>query len=184
MAYFPDSGLFSLVSEMTTGHHVGIAAVGAEGAIGLSVLLGMHQFPHSVVTLVPSRGYLIPACRLLEMFRDSENIRRVALAYIGSRMSELTVAAACNRVHSHRQRLARWLLMATQKAQQRSLPLTHEALAHIVGVPRHAVTIALTQLRRNGAIGYRRGRIDVLRRSALVAEACECYGACADLVVP
>jgi CRP-like cAMP-binding protein len=176
-AYFPDSGLFSLISEMTTGHQLAVAAVGAEGVIGLGVLLGMRQYPHSAVTLVPSRGYLVQADRFLHVFRDSEDLRRIALAYVGGQMDELTIAAACNRIHSHRQRLARWLLVATDKAQQASLPVTHEALAQMVGGPRHAVTVALNQLRTKGAIAYRRGRIDVRKRPALVQEACECYNA-------
>src|SRR5258706_1314439 len=55
-AYFPDSGLFSLVSEMATGHQVAVAAVGAEGAIGIGTALGMRHYLHSTVTLVPSQG--------------------------------------------------------------------------------------------------------------------------------
>jgi len=33
-AYFPDSGVVSVVSEMTTGHHLAVATVGAEGVLG------------------------------------------------------------------------------------------------------------------------------------------------------
>jgi CRP-like cAMP-binding protein len=176
-AYFPDDGVLSLISRMTTGHQVAIAAVGAEGVIGLGALMGMRRCPLSSVTLVPSRGHVVAADRFLRVFRDSEDLQRIALAYTGSRMGELTIAAACNRVHSHRQRLARWLLIATDKARQHSLPVTHEALAQMVGGPRHAVTVALNELRTKGALAYRRGGVDVLERSALVAEACECYGA-------
>jgi CRP-like cAMP-binding protein len=106
------------------------------------------------------------------------------MAYVGGRMGELTTSAGCNRVHSHRQRLARWLLIATDKAQLRSLPVTHEALAQMVGGPRHAVTIALNELRTRNAIAYLRGRVDVLNRTALVAEACECYGAPGPVIPP
>jgi CRP-like cAMP-binding protein len=174
-AYFPDSGLLALISEMTTGHHVAVAAVGAEGMIGLGVLFGLRHHLYSPMTFVPSRGYLVRADRLRRVFTDSEDLRRVVLAYVGGRIGELAIAAACNRVHSHRQRLARWLLIATDKAQQRSLPITHDALAQMVGGPRHAVTVALKQLRAKGAIVHRRGHIDVLRRFVLIEEACECY---------
>jgi CRP-like cAMP-binding protein len=173
--YFPDSGVLSLICQTTTGHQVAVAAVGAEGVVGLGALFDMRHYSNSIVTLVPSRGHLVPAHRFLRVFRDSEEFRRIAMAYVGGRMGELTSAAGCNRVHSHRQRLARWLLIATDKAQLRSLPVTHEALAQMVGGPRHAVTIALNQLRTRGAIAYLRGRVDVLKRSALVQEACECY---------
>ena len=177
--YFPDGGVLSLIREMTTGHQVAIAAVGSEGVIGLGALFGMRHHSHSSVALVPSRGSLVDAVQFLSAFRESEDVRRVVLAYVGRRMADLNVAAACNRVHSHRQRLARWLLIATDKAHQLWLPVTHDALAQMVGGPRHAVTVALNQLRTKGAIAYRRGRIDVRNRSALVVEACECYSAAA-----
>jgi CRP-like cAMP-binding protein len=176
-AYFPDTGVLSLICQTTTGHQVAVAAVGAEGVVGIGALFDMSHYSNSLVTLVPSRGHLVPAHRFVRVFKDSEEFRRIAMAYVGGRMGELTTAAGCNRVHSHRQRLARWLLIATDKARLRSLPVTHEALAQMVGGPRHAVTIALDQLRKRGAIAYLRGRVDVLKRSALVQEACECYGA-------
>jgi CRP-like cAMP-binding protein len=173
--YFPENGLFSLISQMTTGHQVAVAAVGAEGVLGIGAVLGMRQHPYSLVTLVPSHGHVVHAERFVRVFSDSEDLRRIALAYVGGRMGELTIAAACNRVHSHGQRLARWLLIATDKAHQRTLPVTHEALAQMVGGPRHAVSVALNHLRMKGAIAYRRGRVDLRKRSVLVQEACECY---------
>jgi CRP-like cAMP-binding protein len=182
--YFPDSGVFSLIREMTTGHQMAIAAVGAEGVIGLGALFRMRQYSHSSVAIVPSHGYLVGADQFLATFRESDEVRRAVLAYIGGWMDELIAAAACNRVHSHRQRLARWLLIVTDKAQQRWLPVTHDALAQMVGGPRHAVTVALNQLRSKGAISHRRGRIDVLMRSVLVKEACECYSATARVILP
>jgi len=45
----------------------------------------------------------------------------------------------------------------------------------MVGGPRHAVTVALNELRLRGAIAHLRGRIEVLERSVLIAQACECY---------
>jgi CRP-like cAMP-binding protein len=181
-AYFPDSGVFSLLSEMTTGHQVAVAAVGAEGVVGLDLLFGVSQHAHRLVVLVESAGHRIPADRFHRVFHQSEVFRRVMLMDVGRRMSELVVAAACNRVHSHRQRLARWLLVTTDRAGQRSLRLTHETLAHMVGGPRHAVTVALHELRVKGAIVHLRGRIDIVKRSVLVGQACECYEVLANLV--
>jgi CRP-like cAMP-binding protein len=176
-AYFPDAGLLPLIGDMTTGHQVAVAAVGVEGLIGVGALLGVRHYSHSTATLVASRGYVVRADRFLRVCGESVNVRDMVLAYVGHHLDDLIITAACNRVHSHRQRLARWLLVATDKAEQRWLPVTHDALAQMVGGPRHAVTGTLNLLRTNGAIVYRRGRIEVLNRSALVQEACECYGA-------
>jgi CRP-like cAMP-binding protein len=116
------------------------------------------------------------------VFQQSETVRRITLSHVGAQMRELATAAACNRVHSHRQRLARWLLITTDKARQQSLPITHETLAQMVGGPRHAVTVALSELRAKGVIAHLRGRVDILDRSVLIKQACECYVAPADLV--
>ena len=175
MAYFPDRGVISLVSEMTTGHQVAVAALGNEGMIGLGALFERPTYTHTLVVLVESQGFRITAGRFHRLFQQSETLRRVVLEHVGHRLGELTTAAACNRVHSHRQRLARWLLITTDKAGQPSLPVTHEALAQMVGGPRHAVTVALNELRVRGAIAHLRGRIDVLKRSVLIAQSCECY---------
>jgi CRP-like cAMP-binding protein len=173
--YFPETGVISLVSEMSTGHQVAIGAVGAEGMTGLGTVLGISHYRQSLIALLESGGHHISAARFRNTFQQSEALRRVTLAHIGLRMRELRTAAACNRVHSHRQRLARWLLVITDKAKQQSLPVTHEALAQLVGGPRHAVTAALNELRAKGAIARISRRVDILERSVLVAHACECY---------
>jgi CRP-like cAMP-binding protein len=180
-AYFPETGVFSIVSEMTTGHQLAIATIGAEGVIGLASLFGASHYTHRIVVLADSSGYRIPAGHFRRAFEQSPVFRAVTLAHIGGRMSQLVIEAACNRTHSHRQRLARCLLVMSDKAGQRSLRVTHEMLAQMVGGPRHAVTVALSELRVKGAIAHLRGRIDIVNRSVLVRQACECYGALAQL---
>src|SRR3954447_8641927 len=55
--YFPESGVVSVVSEMTTGHHLAVATVGAEGVLGLGALFGKDGYPLSLILLVEFRGY-------------------------------------------------------------------------------------------------------------------------------
>lgn len=173
--FFPDSGVVSVVSEMTTGHHLAVATVGADGMLGIGTLFGKERYSLSVIVLVESSGHRLPSAHLRDVFHRSRASAEVFLNYVGSRMWEALTLAACNRVHSHRQRLARWLLTATDRAGRASLPVTHETLAQMVGGPRHAVTVALNDLRAKGAIAHLRGRIEVLDRATLSAHACECY---------
>ena len=144
-AYFPDTGVLSLVSEMATGHQVAVDIVGADGMIGFDALFHTTHPGYRVVILAETDGYWIAADRLRRLCANSDDFRSILLTHIGSRMSEIMITAACNRVHSHRQRLARWLLIATDKAGRRSLDVTHETLAQLVGGPRHAVTVALNE---------------------------------------
>jgi CRP-like cAMP-binding protein len=174
-AYFPESGLISSVSEMATGHQVAVAAIGTEGVLGIEPLLGIMRSPYRLAVLLESTGYRLPADHLRRAFQESEILRALTLAHVGRVLTETASFAACSRSHSHRQRLARWLLVATDKAEQRSLPVTHDVLAQMVGGPRHAVTVALNELRAKGAIARMRGRVDILDRSVLIAHSCECY---------
>lgn len=79
------------------------------------------------------------------------------------------------RFHSSVERLARWLLLTAERAETTSLPLTHEALAPMVGAPRSAVTIAAASLREAGLIEYGQGLIEIRNVARLKEEACECY---------
>ena len=173
--YFPDAGVISVVSEMATGHQVAVAVVGREGLLGVGAVLSVPSYVQRLMAVVESHGIRVCADRFRYVFERSDLLRRATLGALGRRLVELTTVAACNRVHSHRQRLARWLLLITDTAGQRSLRVTHDTLAQMVSGPRHAVTVALNDLRGDGAIAYRRGTIDIGKRSLLMARACECY---------
>jgi CRP-like cAMP-binding protein len=174
-AFFPESGLIAMVRDMESGNSVAIGTVGAEGVFGLGSLFDVPRYAHRMSVVVESRGYQVPPDRLHDAFERSDRLRRILLSHFALRITEFLVAIACQRVHSQRQRLARWLLEATDKSGERSLSLTHDAIADMVGGPRHAVTKALNELRRKGGLAYLRGRIDILERSVVVAEACPCY---------
>lgn len=173
-AFFPVSGVLTYVREMTTGHHVSVAAVGREGLVGAPALIGVRRHAYHVVALVDSEGSRIRTDTLRRAFEEREGFRSAALADIGRQWSELASLVACSRVHSHHQRVARWLLMTLDKSRQSSLQLTHDDLARLVGGTRHAVTVVLNTLRRDGAIAHSRGRIDIVDRMRLVRHACEC----------
>ena len=173
--YFPDSGVIAWVSEMASGHHVAVASVGAEGVVGISRLLAIPRHPYHVVALLESAGHRLHIDAMLRAFDGFEGFRAAVLAHIGRHLIEVANLVACSRVHSHRQRLARWILMMTDKAGEQSIPITHDVLAQVVGGPRHAVTVGLNELRAKGAIAHLRGRVEILNRSVLIAHACECY---------
>jgi CRP-like cAMP-binding protein len=175
MAFFPDTGVIASVGEMATGHHLAVVLVGSDGVVGVGPLFSVTHFPRRLVAILTSAGHQLPVGRFRDLFNQSATLRSLTLAHVGRVVDEIATLAACSRVHSHRQRLARWLLVLAEKSQQSSLPLTHDVVADMVGGPRHAVTTALNHLREQGAVAPVRGRIDILDRSVLIASACECH---------
>ena len=72
-------------------------------------------------------------------------------------------------------RLARWLLMSQDRAQQDQFQVTHEFMAYMLGVRRVGITAAAGSLQRAGLIKYHRGELTVLDRAGLEAASCGCY---------
>jgi Mn-dependent DtxR family transcriptional regulator len=67
------------------------------------------------------------------------------------------------------------LLLSLDRLASNELTMTQELISNMLGVRREGVTEAAGKLQVAGIIRYSRGRIVVLDRPALEAQACECY---------
>ena len=65
--------------------------------------------------------------------------------------------------------------MSQDRISSKSLPLTHEFLALMLGTRRSSVSLAAGVLQDAGVINYSRGNVVILSRPALERAACECY---------
>jgi cAMP-binding proteins - catabolite gene activator and regulatory subunit of cAMP-dependent protein kinases len=74
------------------------------------------------------------------------------------------------------ERLARWLLMTSDRIKSDRLELTHEFISQMLGVRRSTVTLTTGVLQDSGLIRYKRGKVDILDRPKLEKVSCECYG--------
>jgi CRP-like cAMP-binding protein len=64
-------------------------------------------------------------------------------------------------------RLAHWLVLSAERAQSARLSLTHEHLAHMLGVRRVSITLAAGELKDQGLIDYQRGVVNILNMAGL-----------------
>ena len=97
------------------------------------------------------------------------------MSYIHLLLTMLSQNAACNRMHTVEERLARWLLLTHDRVGRNEFVFTQEFMSHMLGVRRAGVSVAANTLRRAGLIDYQRGEITVLNRSGLEDASCECY---------
>lgn len=179
--YFPVNCLVSLLTAVDKSRTLEVGMVGNEGMVGMPMVFGIGV--SAVRALVQGSGTALrmTTARFRTEFNRSPPLQRALFRYTHLLMAQVSQTAACNRFHEADQRLARWLLMTGDRLHSNHFLLTHEFLAHMLGVRRVGVTKAAEVLRSRGLIEYSRGNIQILDRKALEAAACPCYRIVKDL---
>jgi CRP-like cAMP-binding protein len=173
--FFPTTAIVSLLYLMESGASAEMARVGNEGILGIALFMGGDTTPSSAVVQTAGHGYRLPGHLLKEEFNRAAPVRRLLLRYTQGLIAQISQTAACNRHHSVKQQLCRWLLLTLDRLPANELIMTHGLVASAFGVRRETITEAAGNLQRDGLIRYRRGHIAVFERSGLEAGACECY---------
>jgi CRP-like cAMP-binding protein len=174
---FIDGGMVSLLIRLEDGAMIEAGVVGKEGVVGVAALMGgADAAPHTSMVQMPGAGMRIRSGLLREAMLRSPALLDRVLRYSQALHVQISQTAACNARHDLLERLARWLLMAHDRAEGDVLPLTQEFISMMLAVRRPGVTVAARSLQATGAIDYDRGRITVLDRRRLEEASCECYG--------
>ena len=180
-AYFPLDSYVAVVLNMADSNDVQVDLTGNEGMINVSLVLGVQVASFTCVVQGAGRAFRIHHTELQKMLDVDPFLRNVLNLYVSLRMDQLARNMACASLHTVEQRLARWLLMAKNRAHSNELLLTQEVLSHMLGVRRESVTQAASALQKQELISYSRGDLMLLNQPGLEAAACTCYEA--DLVV-
>ncbi len=158
------------------GFEVEVGMFGYESAIGISALMGTKHSLNRVFMQLGGYGFSSPLRAAQEEFARHGEFHHLALRYVQAQLTQATQSAACNVHHSHEQRLARWILICSDRARQDVMKLSQEFLADMLGSARPTVTITASHLKDLKLITYSRGVIHILDRKGLEKQACECYG--------
>ena len=175
--YFPTAGLFSLLVLETRGAAVEAMVVGREGMLGAALVLDQTTSAFEEVSQIEGSALSLPAEDLRQILAQDPASCALVLRYVGALLTATARSAACNRLHTTEQRLARWLLQVRDRIDSDVFHLTQEFLGHMLGVRRPTVTLATAELERAGLISHRRGRIRILDGAGLETAACEDYAA-------
>lgn len=174
-AYFPTSGIVSLLYVMKNGDSAEIAVVGNEGVVGISLFMGGSTTPSRAVVQSAGLGYRLKAPFLIAAFKLGGPVMNLLLRYTQALITQMSQTAVCNRHHSLDEQLCRWLLLSLDRLPGNELTMTQELISNMLGVRREGVTEAALKIQAAGLISYTRGRIKVLDRAGLEKRSCECY---------
>jgi CRP-like cAMP-binding protein len=167
--------MVSLLATTENGSTTQVGMVGDEGLVGIPAVLRISKAPYQVTVQIPGRAMRVRAEILVREFAREGPLQDILLRYVHSLLCQISQSAACNRFHRIEQRLCRWLLISHDRVKADDLPLTQEALSHMLGATRTNVTKAASALKEAGLIQYRRGTIRIINRLAMENLSCECY---------
>jgi CRP-like cAMP-binding protein len=171
---FPESGYLSMLIMLEDGDAAEVGLIGREGAVGASLALGVDRSPLEVLVQASGRALHLEADIFLKAIEENPVLLRQILRFTAAFSMHVTMTAACNGRHHIEQRLARWLLMTSDRLDGDDFQMTREFLSMMLGVRRAGVTVAAGMLQKGGFIIYERGRVRITNRPGLEAVSCEC----------
>lgn len=174
--HFVRQGVVSLTADTGDNGQVEVGMTGRDGVTGVTVLLNDAAVAmHRSIVQVPGSALRLRAGMFRQLAGQCPGLRDLSLRYLEFFLFQTSQAAACNARHELPERLARWLLMTRDLIDTDDLAMTQEFLSYMLGVRRAGVSVVISALQAQGLIRPSRGRMTLLGRSGLEAEACTCY---------
>ena len=173
--YFPSDCLISLLAVAEGRMTLEVGSVGREGVLGASVALGHDLAQVRAVVQRSGTASRIGRAEFCAEFAQLDSLQRLLYRYTDTLLAQAIQIAVCSRFHVLEARLARSLLITRDRLQSEKFHLTHEFLAHTLGVRRVGVTKAASALQQQKLITYSRGNIEILDSAGLEAVSCRCY---------
>ena len=173
--YFPIGGVVCLMTTVADHKAVEVGLVGHEGMVGIALVLADGASSVRAVVAASGAALRMEATRFHKTFMQCLSLQQELHRYTYAMLTQARQTIACNCFHLSDARLARWLLMTSDRAQSQEFFLTQSFLAEMLGLRRVTVTEIAGRLWRRKLISYGRGWIRILDRPGLEATSCQCY---------
>ncbi len=171
---FIQSGLVSLRAS-AADTVAEIALVGSKGIVGESAFFGFSESVHESIAITSGTALSIGTSDLFPLLGSRPQLRTGISDYIRALLVHSTQNVLCGACHPLEKRLACWLCLASDALGGTVLPVTHDQLSLMLALRRAGITEALNEFEKKELVVKRRGVLELVRRDALVREACCCY---------
>ena len=173
--WFPNDCLISIRAEVLTGTGLEVALVGNDGATDTADRCVDMISPLAAVVQISGSAMRIDVATLSSFFKSSGILQYLFFQMLDHQWMQASQNAVCSHYHLLEARLARTLLRIRDRTGRDDFHLTHEIMAHALGVRRVGVTKAAMALQSLALIRYARGSISVIDAAGLAKLACSCY---------
>lgn len=175
-AYFPESGLVSVIASDRGTRRIETGPFGREGMSGLAILLGLDRSPHETRVQLRGDAHRIRADALRQLIADRSAVHALFLRYVQA-FSIQTADTLVATAHATLEvRLIRCILMLHDRMKGDDMAVMQDLMAVMLAVRRAGVTDALHVLEGAGLIRSTRGRLQVLDRAGLEKRCGSFYG--------
>jgi len=173
--YFVEEGVGSMTTTFKDGSEAEVSMFGYESVIGISALMGTKHSLNRIYMQIEGRGFACPIEYARQEFRLCGEFQHLCLRYVQMQLTQLAQSAGCGVKHSVDQRMARWLLITSDRAGSDTLKFSQEFLASMLGSRRTSISLAAHRFKLAGLVDYRHGTIQLLNKAGLRESSCECY---------
>lgn len=174
--YFIESGVASLVARAGGDRtNVEIRTLGIRDFVGLPPLHGVQMSPHRCTMQVAGEALRICVADFDGLLNELPEFRKLLLRYAHDVFVHSAQLVACNTRHTLRQRLSRWLLVASDRLHTDRIDLTHDGLSRAIAVRRAGITTEMGRMEEAGLIRRGRGSIQIVDRDGIENLSCSCH---------
>lgn len=173
--YFPESAAVSEFQILDDGRTIEVSLTGREGVVGVSSIFNSQPALHWTQASIAGSALKLSINILKQEFKHGSSLERSFFGYVGAYIGQISQRVICNSHHTVEERFCSWLLMLCNRNRSRTLSLTQEQIARLLGVHRPSVTQIAQKLRARKIIDYVRGKIFIVDAPALEKTACTCY---------
>jgi hypothetical protein len=149
-----------------------LALIGRDGGQELGTPWDSLTLPGIPFVIQPGTALVVGSD---DVYQHRETLLPLLQRYKTYLVLMLASTLECASRHNATQRVALWILSIARRSPLKEIRVSHEELASLIGFRREAITVALGELRRLGAISCFRSRIEVLDFCRLLDASCDCH---------
>jgi CRP-like cAMP-binding protein len=179
--WFPMSGIVSTLRPLEGDTNVEVDAAGAEGFLGIELVLGARRTPDTWIVQSPGRFGRLDAQVFLDALDRDASLRDAGRRYFAAVQAVRGQWVACNARHTIEQRLAKWLL-ATRDRVGDEIQITQDIVAMMLGVRRASVVTVLGRFVDDGLVAHGYARVRIVDDTRLAGVSCPCYAKAAEFL--